>query len=192
MKCSGYDRLNSTTILHPPRWHQLVIPAKASWSFPRRPAASFPRRRESTIAAHAGIQRKETPSRPTSHRIPTQDQLNVRITSTSFPRRRESTIAAHAGIQRKETPSRPTSHRIPTQDQLNVRITSTSFPRRQESTNPAYAGVFSFPRSCVGMYTCLSTNNRPKAVRWFPRRSREPENILFPRRPATSFPPSRE
>ena len=51
--------------------------------------SSFPRRRESTIAAHAGIHRPTTPT--------------LEKNTPSFPRRRESTIAAHAGIHRPTT-----------------------------------------------------------------------------------------
>ena len=58
-----------------------VIPAKAG-IHPHHP--SFPRRRESTIPAHAGIQRKHHPDRPGT-------SFPHRTTSTSFPRRQEST-----------------------------------------------------------------------------------------------------
>ena len=94
-----------------------VIPAKAGIQ-PHHP--SFPRRRESTIPAHAGIQRKETPSRPTRHLIPTQNYLNVIPAKTGilpttptpekntppFPRRRESNpIIRHSREGGNPTPS---------------------------------------------------------------------------------------
>ena len=99
--------------------------------FPRKPTPSFreggnpphhpsfPRRRESTIPAHAGIQRpitptpkKNTPPFPRKHSaIPAKTLRHSRENGKkptrhpSFPRRRESTIPAHAGIQRPITPT---------------------------------------------------------------------------------------
>ena len=126
-----------------------VIPAKTRIPQPHHP--SFPRRRESTIPAHAGIQRKETPPRPTRHHIPTQNHLNAIPAKTriplhhpSFPRRREShnPIIRHSREggnpqfprtrefnEKKHHPDRPDTT-------FPHRTTSTPFPRRRESTTP--------------------------------------------------------
>ena len=81
------------------------------------------------VPAHAGIQRRETPSRLTRHLIPTQNYLNV--------------IPAKAGIHNSRARGNSTKRNTIQTDQTSFphRITSTSFPRRRESTIPAHAGI---------------------------------------------------
>ena len=96
-----------------------VIPAKAGIHNSR---VRFPRRRESTIPAHAGIHRPTTPT-PEKNTPP-------------FQRRRKSipaVIPAKANPQMREfIVPLPRHPRIQYQP---------SFPRRRESTIPAYAGI---------------------------------------------------
>ena len=84
---------------------------------PRHP--SFPRRRESTIPAHAGIHRPTTP-------MPEKN-------TPSFPRRRESTIPF------------PRTREFIVPPPQRPKKNTPSFPRRQESTPssviPAKAGI---------------------------------------------------
>ena len=159
-------------------------PDRPVTSFPHRTTStSFPRRRESTIPAHAGIHRKHHPDRPrpTSHLIPTQDDLNVIPTKTgihpchpSFPRRRESTIPAHAGIQRKHHPDRPVTS-------FPHRTTSTSFPRKRESTpvirHSREGGNPQFPRTREFNENTIQTDQSPHSHTGRPQRhSRENGN----------------
>ena len=97
---------------------------------PERNTPPFPRRRESTIPAHAGIQRKETPSRPTRHIIPTQNYLQRHSRkgrnpphNPSFPQRQESipssVIPAKAGIHNSRACGNSSSHYTNTRPKIH-------------------------------------------------------------------------
>ena len=98
---------HSTIPAHPA--HQPVIPTGGKPQrhsrkggnpfipFPQKPTPSFPRRRESTIPAHAGIQRKHHPNQPDT-------SFPHRTTSTSFPQ--------SAGIQTHQCHFGHWGHRI--------------------------------------------------------------------------------
>ena len=78
----GVSPKNTIKAIIPRRQESIPIlrHSRAGGNPPRHPSPhtpSFPRRRESTSPANAGIQRKETPSRLTRHPIPTQNYLNV-------------------------------------------------------------------------------------------------------------------
>ena len=130
---------------------------------PERNTPPFPRRRESTpssvIPAKAGIQQKETPSRPTRHIIPTQNYLQRHSHARgnpphhpSFPQRQESisssVIPAKAGIHNSRARGNSTKRNTIQTNQTHhshTELPSTSFPRTRESTPssaiPAKAGI---------------------------------------------------
>ena len=129
-----------TRHLIPTQDHLNVIPAKAGIhthhpSFPRKPTPSFPQRRESTIPAQAGIQRKHHPNQP-DILIPTQDHLNV--------------IPAKAGIQTHHPSFPPTRLRHSHDGIHNSRArgnsTKTPFPHWGNGTmNSRIPGNDGFP-----------------------------------------------
>ena len=160
-----------------PRTRECIVPlpqrqrkypnAQENTPTPEKNTPSFPRRRESTIPAHAGMHR---PTTPTPEKIPQRPR--------KYPNAREkhSVIPAKAGIHNSrargnstKTPSRPTRHIIPTQDYLNV--------------IPAKAGIHKFPRT----RECIVP--LPQRQRRYPNAQ---ENTPTPEKNTPSFPRRRE
>ena len=129
-----------------------VIPTHAGIQ-PHHP--SFPRRRESTIPAHAGIHRPITPmpekNTPSFPRMRESNPI-IRHSREGGNQTPSSVIPAKAGIHnsracgnssshypnaRKNTP--PPSSVIPAK--AGIKPHHPSFPRRRESTIPAHAGI---------------------------------------------------
>ena len=130
----------------------------------------------SVIPAKAGIHNSrargnstKTPSRPTSHLIPTQDDLNVIPTKTgihpchpSFPRRRESTIPAHAGIHRP-TPQHPRQiFRHSREDLLTVLHIGRICPNQNGLSIGAFFRLHQYRRH-TGKRGCVAMKRAPDA-----------------------------
>ena len=126
---------------------------------------SFPRRRESTIPAHAGIQRPTTPTpEKNTPSFPKTLRHSREGGNPQFPRMREFNVPL---------PQRPRKTLHHSQKHSAIPKNTPSFPRRRESTIPAHAGI---QRPTTPMPE-KNTPSFPKTL----RHSREGGNPQFPR-----------